>query len=284
MNHTEPTALARPGWPAPRPEQIQVLLLGSYHMDDPGLDAVNVDTDDVLTEERQAELVDVVDRVARFDPDRVAVERPFERREAMNSVYESYRSGERAYDREERIDPPHPMRDEQTTECRSEVVQLGFRLADRQSHERVAAVDDPVDVVNDDLQELRAQGFDPETKVDVSEFEEKDVERELSEKLAASTIPEYLRWLNLPEQLAINHRGLFGEYLRWGDEEHSGGPRMLSTWYDSNLTMVHNLWRAVDEDDERVVVVVGSGHVRVLRHLLGEMPQFCPVSPLPYLA
>ena len=36
----------------------------------------------------------------------------------------------------------------------------------------------------------------------------------------------------------------------------------------------------MDADDERILLVVGSGHGRVLRHLLTEAPMFRPVSPL----
>jgi hypothetical protein len=38
------------------------------------------------------------------------------------------------------------------------------------------------------------------------------------------------------------------------------------------------------DDADRVVKLVGSGHVHVLRHLLSETPMFCPVSPLEVLA
>lgn len=109
------------------------------------------------------------------------------------------------------------------------------------------------------------------------------IDTELTERLADDTILDYLRWLNQPTQLRFNHTSMFGRYLRWGGADTFGGPGVLARWYERNLRMVHNCWRAVAEGDERLLLVVGSGHVRVLRHLLTETPMFCPISPLSYL-
>jgi hypothetical protein len=98
-----------------------------------------------------------------------------------------------------------------------------------------------------------------------------------------------LRWTDREQQLRKNHYGMFGQFVPYGDGDNFAGPEMLETWYERNLEMVHNIWRAVDADrheqgDEFVLPVVGSGHVRVLRRLLAETPQCCPVNPLPLLA
>ena len=50
------------GWPQCESEQVQVMLLGTYHMDNPGLDEVNIDADDVLAADRQAQFRELVDR------------------------------------------------------------------------------------------------------------------------------------------------------------------------------------------------------------------------------
>jgi hypothetical protein len=49
-------------------EPVQVLIVGTYHFGNPGLDLHNVKTDDVRTPAKQAELVDLVARLARFNP------------------------------------------------------------------------------------------------------------------------------------------------------------------------------------------------------------------------
>lgn len=264
-------------------DPVEVMLCGTYHMDNPGLDEINVAADDVLAPERQAELQTLTTQLARWQPDRIAVERPYNRAEAVNELYEEYRTGERSYEREEAIDPPHPARNELTTECRSEVVQIGFRLADELNHDRIYPIDCPMDISNEEFEELEDRGFRPADKVPFSIPEPETSERDMNDRLASSTISEFLRWQNQEEQLRYNHKAMFGRYLRWGEGDNYGGPRTLSRWYDRNLRMAHNLWRAIERGDERLLLVVGAGHVRVLRQLLTEAPMFRPVSPLPFL-
>src|SRR5689334_19059083 len=61
--------------PAPCQDgQVQVMVLGTYHMNNPGLDAVDAKADDVLSPERQKQIQDVVTRLAAFKPDKVMIE------------------------------------------------------------------------------------------------------------------------------------------------------------------------------------------------------------------
>lgn len=57
------------------PEQRPTLLvLGTGHFDNPGLDVVNIAVDDVLTEVRQAQILAVIEQLASFQPTHIAVE------------------------------------------------------------------------------------------------------------------------------------------------------------------------------------------------------------------
>ncbi|MFC4358152.1 DUF5694 domain-containing protein [Halobium salinum] len=280
--NSEPTPPA--GWPTPdREGQVEVLLLGTYHMDNPGLDEVNVDADDVLAEARQAELRDLVDRLAEWEPDRIAVERPYDRDDELNDRYEEYRSGERAYDREEAFPSPDGERDGPATECRSEVVQVGFRLADRLGHDRVAAVDEHPEKSRYEPDPFAGRGVDSARKTDVPLADPEEMGRTADERLASSTLVEYHRWLNRGELGRDNHDLMFDSGVRAAVEEPFGSPTALAYWYDRNVRIVHHVWRTMDADDDRVLVVVGNGHVRALRHLFTEAPMFHPVSPLPLL-
>lgn len=221
------------GWPSCESEQVRVMLLGTYHMDNPGLDEVNVDTDDVLSDHRQAELQELVDHLAEWEPQRVAVERPYDRSEEVNKRYDEYRSGDRRLDREETFAAPHPKRNDSNTECRSEVVQIGYRLADRLNHETIAAIDEHPD----------------ESRYEPDPFEEREInssrkttidspagrtEQEYNERLASLTILEYLRWLNQEYELRNNHNSMFDRGIRTVDEPF-GSPTALAYWYDRNI-------------------------------------------------
>lgn len=269
------------------------MILGTYHMDG-GVDDIDPDIDDVLSDERQRELRTLVETLAEWKPDLVAVERPHERADRVNDLYDDYRRGDRAYGDESEIDPPHPARSDLDTECRSEVVQVGFRLADRMGHDRVAPVDYTIyDIIERDLteedkeaakefEEKHDSDYEPLQKVEFPGPNEQYSES-LYKHLAESTIPEHLVQRNREPHVRNEPYHLFGTQLGVADGDTLFGPRNITLWYDRNIRMCHYLWREMDEETERICYIVGAGHVSTLRHLLTEAPQFCPVSPLPYL-
>lgn len=269
-------------WPDCTTEQVQVMVLGTYHMDNPGLDEANVHADDVLSSRRQTELQALCEHLERWEPERIAVERPHDRSDELNNRYREYQKGERAYSHEERFPSPHQWRNDPATECRSEVVQIGFRLADSLGHSFVAAIDEHPDGDRYDDDPFTNRGTDSERKTTRRPRNLTRVKEQRDERLASSSMLEFHRWLNSESELYANHEGMFDRAIRATGEQF-GSPLDLAYWYDRNVRMVHHLWQTMETDDERILLVVGSGHVRALRHLLTEAPMFCPVSPIEYL-
>lgn len=109
-----------------------------------------------------------------------------------------------------------------------------------------------------------------------------DWKAEIEGHLTESTVTEHLRFLNCEANLRFNHDLLFAGPLA-GAKERYVGARILSAWYERNLRILENLWRAADGETDRLLLLIGVGHVRVLRHLLSETPMFCPVSALSVL-
>jgi hypothetical protein len=107
--------------PAPPAARAEVLVLGVYHMANPGRDIHNMRSDDVLAPKRQAEIGQLVEVLKRFRPTRVAVERDaFDSRIAKD--YADYVAGS------------HEL-------SRNEVEQIGFRVARELGHKAVYPVD-----------------------------------------------------------------------------------------------------------------------------------------------
>lgn len=73
----------------------KIMLLGTFHFQDAGLDAYKPQFDvDVLSERRQREVLEVVERLAVFAPTKIAVERRPERQEELTESFGAYLRGE----------------------------------------------------------------------------------------------------------------------------------------------------------------------------------------------
>jgi len=67
------------------------------------------------------------------------------------------------------------------------------------------------------------------------------------------------------------------------EDEVYAGALKLRPWYDRNLRIVQNLFRVADPAGDRVLLVIGAGHLRLLKQILEMTPQLCAVSALPVL-
>jgi hypothetical protein len=263
----------REGWSNPDRDPVEVLLLGSDH--------VAKHWDEILGPERQREFEALSERLAAWHPDGVATEFPEQHQAEVNAVYEEYRDGERAYDGESEMGPFNPYTDEPAAECRSEAVQIGFRLADRLDHERVYAVDYPM-TLDEYLTDEEDEAADEEAIQAAASELGRSVP--LEERWEEATVVEFLQWLHREEHLRSNERSHLAMALVGADQQYVGA-KMQTAWYDRNLRMVENLWRAARREDlDRVLLVAGFAHVHVVRRLLSDAPTMDPVDPRPVLA
>jgi hypothetical protein len=97
----------------------QVMIVGVFHMSNPGRDLHNLAVDDMLSPERQAQIKTAVDAIAAFKPTMVDVEWD---KSTTDTRYDAYRKGTLA-------------------PSRNEVVQLGFRLAQQMNLASVNGID-----------------------------------------------------------------------------------------------------------------------------------------------
>lgn len=254
------------GFPAAcAPGEVQVMLLGTYHFDNPGQDDVNPKIDDMLVPRRQAELEELAVRLARWQPEQIAVEVPFSDSAAWRAAYERYRAG--------------TLRPN-----RGEVVQVGFRLAHRLGHPAVYPIDHHMRIGNDSIgalygrrPEMRAMG-DSIQAILRARTDSGDAVR------PSTSVIQHLREGNSEAGLhGGNSFGMFGAMMPVGEGGNYGGPEVIARWYERNIKMAHHLHRVLRPGTRRILAIVGSGHVPPIRNILDEDPRFCPVSPLPYL-
>jgi hypothetical protein len=237
-------------------DRIPVLILGSYHMSNPGADRFNLESDDVRTPRRQAEIEDVVSRLEAFAPTVVALESPWG--DTTNaSQYRAWLAGE------------HEL-------GRREEEQIGYRLARRVGLETVHPVDARMGLPDSLL--VATIEVDPSLGRHLQEIQPygEAAMALMDEMLSELTIGEFLWEMNSPEGLAANHTTYFRFFLPIVADTSYGGADYVAVWYRRNL-------RRIAERGDRVFLVIGQGHAPILRQVLTDWPRFCLEDPLHYL-
>lgn len=259
-------------------QSAKILILGVYHMDNPGQDAVNLQADDVLSAKRQRELAELVEKLARFQPTKIAIEAPY-RNMTWPNRYKQFLAGEYKLGR-------------------NEVEQIGFQLSKRLNLSTLYPVDYPMwmngwtpsemELSKPNQKWANDQTAPPKTegKPSAPEAQKKVEPPALSEEdkiLRQSTITEYLRRLNSETALLRNHAGYMRMLLPTESIGIYARTDEVTNWYKRNLRIFTNLNRITDFGNDRILLIIGAGHLKILRDFAIDAPQYCLVEAETYL-
>jgi hypothetical protein len=262
------TVLAIVAAPAPAPAQpIEVMVLGTYHFANPGLDLANVKSDDVLKPQRQKELEALSAALAQFRPTKIMIERQAKTAELLDPKFAAFTPADLAKNRDERV-------------------QVAYRLAGRLGLKSVYAIDEqPGDGEPDyfpfgTLAEW-AKTNGRQAQLSAALDEAKSLVVRIERWQAEGSVSHALLKLNRPDQADKDQSWYYGA-LRYGDTDKQPGAELNAYWYMRNAKIFGKLMIAARPGD-RVLVVYGSGHNYWLRHFATTTPGFQNIDPTPYL-
>lgn len=235
----------------------QVLVIGTYHMSNPGLDAISVRADDVLAARRQAEIEQLAEKLARFRPTRVAVEIPPGRDSTANALYRRYLQGGYSLDR-------------------TEMQQLGFRIARRAGLPRIYGVDYDLDVNVAAVMVWALTHGQPELATAAQRLSTRLL-AEADSMMKHASVGAIVAALNSAR--ADSAHGIYMAALRVGADTSYPGAAMTARWYERNLRITSNILRLVESPTDRVLVIIGAAHGPILRELLARVPGVQVVPP-----
>jgi hypothetical protein len=227
-----------------------VLVIGSYHMSNPGLDAVNISADDVLAPKRQREIEQLAAKLAAFRPTKVTVEIPYGRDSVSNSLYRRYVAGNYSLDH-------------------TEMQQLGFRVAKAAGLPRIYGVDYDLDVNLAPVMVWALTHGQPELATAAQSLSMRLI-AEADSMMKHATVGEIIGALNSAR--ADSAHGIYLAALRVGSDTSYPGANVAARWYERNLKITANILRVIDSPTDRVLVIIGAAHAPILRELLERVP------------
>lgn len=228
----------------------EVLVLGTYHMANPGHDIFNVQADDVLAPKRQAEIAQLIEVLKKFHPTKIAIEADVWGTRATKQ-YADYVDGK-------------------YTLSRNEIDQIGYRLAKELGHKTVYAVD-----VDGDFPWPRlvnyAKGSGHQKEMDAIQNGIGATVKALNDYQASHTILENLLYVNDDKRVAADV-GFYYLEAQIGERGDWPGADLVADWTRRNMRIYTNVMQLVDSPDERILVIYGYGHLGWLRTAFGSNP------------
>ncbi|WP_293916055.1 MULTISPECIES: DUF5694 domain-containing protein [unclassified Sphingobacterium] len=237
-------------------EKVKVILLGTYHFNNPGSDMIKHKERSILSEESQKDLDNLVDKISAsvYKPDQIFVESYFSAKKELNTNYQSYLKNQY-----------HKFTDtikrERTKRyyTEGETFQLGYRLAKKLKHEELYPIDSLIEMRFDIL--LKEVNSNPELK---KEFDA--IKTSLSDNcLEKSNLSEIFLCLNEKSKLDNN----LGFYISFANKVMINndyfGSNLVTDWYKRNLIMYSNIQSQLKPDTKSIFVLVGSGHAAIFR-------------------
>jgi hypothetical protein len=262
-----PVLRPSPADPVNKPAAVPLLVLGSFHMENPGQDAHNFEVKDILGPRKQKEIADLLDRLEAFRPNKILLEAAFKGSPAP-AAYAKYLAGDF------KLTP-------------NEIHQIGFALAKRLGHRTVYPVD-------------FAMWMDGRVPAEIGDPKPRPAEpvaapaprasaalperlQTLSRTLEQGTVLEGLRLVNSPDFIREDHatyiEGLAPDPY---SNELYGTTDPVANWYKRNLRIFTNVYR-VAEPGDRLLLLIGSGHLAILNRLAIDSGDFVLMDSLPYL-
>lgn len=242
-----------------------LVILGTYHMSATRTNIINREIDDITSPKRQKQVVELVEKLKKFRPTKIALECDVEDDAKVQEFYNRYLRGTRQL-------------------SKNETDQIGFRLAKDLGHKKVYCVDwgifpeDPLYWYEKyAAKDAELDNFLKGVYADLKK--ESDAE---TGKLMRLSVTDQLIFLNQPERAEQSHQRYF-EIMRIGRGQEYVGANYLSWLYGRNMKIFNNIIRITDSMSDRILVVYGHGHLKLLNQFANESSFYMVESPLKYL-
>lgn len=232
-------------------DTAEVMMFGTFHFSNPGLDKVKTKQHNVTTKASQDYLVAFSHRIAtKFKPTHVLVECQIKHQQTMDEQFSQYLQGSFEL----------PV---------NENYQLGFRIAKMAGVAGVSCYD------NRDIEWNAQPLFDympehaPETKVNFDKMIA-DFTQQMNKLHEELSLAELLAYFNNRETDRLN-KSIYIMTNDVGAFQNYEGADAAASWWHRNFRMYANV-QHLAKPGTRILVIGGQGHIAILKDFLETDP------------
>ena len=236
-------------------QKTKILLLGTFHFENPGLDVAKYENFNVMTPDHQKEMENMAQKLKTFAPDKIFVEWNYKDQEGLDKMYAKNTDSLLKADADERI-------------------QIALRTAKKLGHKQLYAIDYHDTTFAYDLMINSMEKAGQQELISTSNEVMKQHEQSENAKRKTYTLTQLMLDVNTKESNASN----LGWYLtianRAGANDVFVGANLVSEWYKRNLYMYALVQKLTVAKDKNIMVLLGAGHTAMLREFVKNDARF----------
>ncbi|MGM0934059.1 MAG: DUF5694 domain-containing protein [Bacteroidota bacterium] len=241
-------------------QKKEILLIGTFHYNNPGADVAKTKSFDILSEKSQLELEQISSSIKKYNPTKVFVEWPYNEQNELDSLYQLYK--ENKYFTNDSLSDFY---------LKNEIFQLAFRVAKQNNLDKVYGVDYPdtefpyQEVMND---------IESNNQINLKEQIEKSIAQFTTDFdsmiESGASLKELTFAMNTEEMRNASNDLHINMFSLAGSTDEFNGVYLTSEWYRRNLYMWSLIQKNTSISDERVMFLTGSSHAAMIELFVKE--------------
>ncbi|MCX2679379.1 DUF5694 domain-containing protein [Galbibacter sp. EGI 63066] len=241
-------------------QKKEILLIGTFHYNNPGADVAKTKSFDILSEKSQLELEQISSSIKKYNPTKVFVEWPYNEQNELDSLYQLYK--ENKYFTNDSLSDFY---------LKNEIFQLAFRVAKQNNLDKVYGIDYletgfPYQEVMNDIKSNNQIKLKERIEKSIAQFTA-DFDNMIE---SGTTLKELTFAMNTKEMRYASNDIHINMFPVAGSTDEFNGVYLTSEWYKRNLYMWSLIQKNTFISDERVMVLAGSSHTAMIELFVKE--------------
>lgn len=232
----------------------QILLVGTFHYANPGLDVAQLNNFNIMSEKSQKELETMSNKIKKFGPDKIFVEWEFKKQADLDKFY-------------------NKNTDSLFKNNKSEITQLALRTAKKLNHKKLYGMNLYTSFPYDSLM-ISMEKANQKDLMKRNEEITKSFEKDHNERIRKSSLQEMMLYYNTKQAENENLQWYLEVANRAGNPDDFTGASLVANWYKRNLYMYSLIQKLTESTDDKIMVLVGAGHASIIREFIIHDPAF----------